>query len=428
MNSRSALTSVKNVLVLTSTFPRWRGDKDPPFVHELCQRLGPDFRIQVLAPHAPGARLREELDGIDVCRFRYFREAGEVLAYGSEQTGGGILANLKRQPWCYGLVPLFFFAEVLSVARLLRRARFNLIHAHWLIPQGLAAILASRLVGSFVPILCTSHGADLFALRGALWERLKRFVIAACSGLTVVSRTMRERLLQLGHQSTPVRVIPMGVDLEERFIPSPNPRREKSLLFVGRLVEKKGLEYLIRALPRILEKHSEVTLTIVGNGPEQTPAKKLCESLGILPQVSFLGAIPNAEMPARYQASQVVVFPSVVARDGDQEGFGLVMVEALGCECAVVATDLPAIRDIIVDGKTGLIVPEKDPEALADKILMLLENPGLRSALGRDGRSFVWERYDWRNIGAQYRTLFEEMMTVGGREDETRQSHGVIVA
>ena len=428
MNSRSVFPSVKNVLVLASTFPRWRGDKDPPFVYELCQRLGPDFRILVLAPHAPGARLREELGGMDVCRFRYFLEAGEILAYGGEQAGGGILANLKRQPWCHGLVPLFFLAEVFSTARLLRRTRIDLIHAHWLIPQGLAAVLASRLVGSSVPILCTSHGADLFALRGPLWERLKRFVIDACSGLTVVSRAMRARLLQLGDQNTPVRVIPMGVDLEERFIPSPSSRREKSLLFVGRLVEKKGLEYLIRALPRILERHSEVTLTIVGSGPEKASAKKLCEELKIQPQVRFLGAIPNAEMPACYQAAQVVVFPSVVARDGDQEGFGLVMVEALGCECAVVATDLPAIRDIIVDGMTGLIVPEKDPEALADKILMLLENAELRSALGRDGRSFVWERYDWQNIGAQYRAFFEEMLTVGRRERETRQKHGVIVA
>ena len=416
MNSRLPAPPVKNVLVLTSTFPRWRGDKDPPFVYELCRRLSNTFRIIVLAPHAPGAKTREALEGLDVCRFRYFWEAGEMLAYGSKQGGGGILANLKQQPWCYGLVPLFFLAELISVARLLRRVRIDLIHAHWLIPQGLAAVLASRLARASVPILCTSHGADLFALRGLLWEGLKRFVIASSSGLTVVSQTMHEKLLKMGKSTTPTRVIPMGVDLEERFSPCPKPRREQSLLFVGRLVEKKGLEYLIRAMPRILEKHPGVTLTIVGRGPEEAAVRNLCGTLGIMPQVRFFGALPNSEMNALYQASEVLVFPSVVAKDGDQEGFGLVMVEAMGCECAVVATDLPAIRDIIVDGKTGLIVPEKDPEVLADNILMLLENPGLRSSLGHDGRSFVWERYDWRNIAAQYQTFFEELMTDEGRD------------
>lgn len=416
LNSRSDPSPVKKILVLTSTFPRWRGDKDPPFVYELCRRLSRTYRITILAPHAPAAKTREELEGLDVYRFRYFWEKGEILAYGSEPAGGGILANLKRHPWCYGLVPLFFLAELISIARLLRRERFHLIHAHWLIPQGLAAILASRLVCASVPILCTSHGADLFALRGPLWEILKRFVAGSVSGLTVVSQTMRERLLEMGDNTPPVRVIPMGVDLEERFSPSPKPRREKSLLFVGRMVEKKGLEYLIKALPRILAEDPEVTLTVVGSGPEEAAVRNLCETLGVTPQVRFLGALPNSEMAALYQSSEVLVFPSVVAKDGDQEGFGLVMVEAMGCECAVIATDLPAIRDIIVDGITGSMVPEKDPAALADKILMLLINPGLRSSLGRDGRNFVKDRYDWRSIAAQYGAFFEELMSGGCRD------------
>lgn len=416
MNFRSPASPAKKVLVLTSTFPRWPGDKDPPFVYELCRRLCKIFRVMVLAPHAPGAKTREALEGLDVFRFRYFWEAGERLAYGSRQGGGGILANLKQQPWCYGLVPLFFLAEVIAVVRLLRRERIDLIHAHWLIPQGLAAVLAARLARVSVPILCTSHGADLFALRGSLWEAIKRFIIGSSSGLTVVSQTMRDRLLTMAGDIAPIRVIPMGVDLEERFFPSLKPRKKQSLLFVGRLVEKKGLEYLIRALPPILKKHPEVTLTIVGSGPEEAAARSLCGALGVMRQVRFCGALPNTEVTALYQASEVLIFPSVVAKDGDQEGFGLVMVEAMGCECAVIATDLPAIRDIVVDGKTGLIVPAKNPAALADKILMLLENSELRTSLGRDGRSFVWERYDWQSIAALYQAFFEELMIPGGRD------------
>ena len=403
----------KSVLVLTSTFPRWEDDKDPPFVFELCGRLRCRFRIHILAPHAPGARVSEELNGMEVRRFRYFLEKGEILAYGSQRQGGGILANLKRQPWCYALVPLFLAAELVSLVRTLRRGNFDLIHAHWLVPQGLIAVLAARITQSSVPILCTSHGADLFALRGWLWERIKRFVVASSSGLTVVSLAMRERLLKMGDNLDTVRVIPMGVDLEGRFLPSRRRRSEKSLLFVGRLVEKKGLGYLIRAMPKVLERHPEANLTIAGSGPEESAARQLVAALRIERHVRFLGAIPNSEMPPLYQASEVVVFPSVVAKDGDQEGFGLVLVEAMGCECAVIGTDLPAIRDIIVDGKTGLIVPEKDPEALAEKIIYLFDNPAVRSSLGRDGRSFVVAMYDWRNIAIRYEAFYGQLMGGG---------------
>ena len=419
MNSQSSPPSAKRVLVLTSTFPRWSDDKDPPFVFELCRRLRSAFRIHVLSPHAPGAKTDEELDGLAVHRFRYFVEKGEVLAYGSQRGGGGILANLKRQPWCYGLVPFFVIAQVISLARMLHREKFDLIHAHWLIPQGLAAVLAARIVRSSTPILCTSHGADLYSLRGWVWERIKRFVIASSSGITVVSRAMRARLLTMGDNGDKIRVIPMGVDLKGCFVALSGKRREKSLLFVGRLVEKKGVPYLIKAMPAVLEKHPWAYLTIAGSGPEEAAIRKLVAALGLEQHVQFLGAVPNTEIPVLYQAAEVVVFPSIVARDGDQEGFGLVLVEAMGCGCAVIATDLPAIHDTVMDGKTGLIVSEKDSARLAQKIIYLFDNPAICSSLGEVGRSFVKERYDWRNIAAQYDAFYGELMGAGTHEGQT---------
>ena len=416
MNRHPVFSSAKRVLIFTSTFPRWKNDKDPPFVFELSRRLSRNFHIRILAPHAPGARVNEELEGLEVHRFRYFLEKAEVLAYGGDQGGGGILANLKRRPWCYALVPFFLCAELVSLVRMLRGWRIDLVHAHWLIPQGLVAVLAVRMFRFAIPVICTSHGADLFALRGSVWERIKRFVVASSSGLTVVSRTMRERLLTTSDENDKIRVIPMGVDLERQFVPWPGKRREKSLLFVGRLVEKKGLRYLIKAMPMVLAKYPEARLVVAGNGPEEAPMRRLVASLGLEKHVRFVGALPNGEIPALYQASELVVFPSIIARDGDQEGFGLVLVEAMGCECAVIASDLPAIRDIIVDGKTGLTVPEKDPAVLAQKITHLFDNPAFLSSLAKDGRSFVLERYDWRNIAAQYAAYFEELMAVGVRE------------
>jgi glycosyltransferase involved in cell wall biosynthesis len=121
--------------------------------------------------------------------------------------------------------------------------------------------------------------------------------------------------------------------------------------------------------------------------------------------VEFLGAGANETLPEIYHSSDVVVFPSVVADDGDREGFGLVLVEALGCECATVVTDLPAMRDIIQNGKSALVVPQKEANLLAEKVSLLIDDDNLRHSLGKQGRQYVLERFDWEIITSQYREL-----------------------
>ena len=396
--------SRKQLLVLTSTFPRWQGDEEPPFVFELCRRLKEHYAIHVLAPHSSGAATEEQLAGLQVTRFRYFFTPWETLTY-----EGGILANLKQNPWRHGLVPLFFLGELFRLIHLLRRQRFDLIHAHWLVPQGLVVLAAQLFMKSTPPVLCTSHGGDLFGLQGTLFNWVKRSVLSRCTALTVVSRAMRDEVIGLGADHVPVNVIPMGVDLQNRFVPPATRQSNGSLLFVGRLVKKKGVRYLVDAIPLILKRYPQVHLLIAGDGPEKGALKRQVAKLGIGDHVHFLGAIENECLAALYQKSDIVVFPSVVADDGDREGFGLVLVEALGCECATVVTDLPAMQDIITDGKTGLVVPQRNTRLLAEKVLSLLDDPGLRQSLGKEGRRYVAELYDWTCIAQKYRALIESI-------------------
>ena len=399
------MTERNRLLVVTSTFPRWQNDEDPPFVFELCNRLKTDYSIHVLAPHFPGAKTQENFNGIQVSRFRYFFEPLERLAY-----HGGMSAKLKKNPFLYGLLPFFFMGEFLALIKCLRQHRFNLIHAHWLIPQGLAAFLACRLIKSCPPLLCTSHGGDLFGLQGTLLNKLKRLVLTHSAAVTVVSRAMLDEVSKIDANDRRVHVIPMGVDFQTRFVPSKKKKQNIPLLFVGRLVKKKGVRYLIDSLPLILEKHPQVHLVIAGDGPEKDDLKSRCINLGISNHVRFLGAVKNELLPELYHTSDVVVFPSVVAEDGDQEGFGLVLVEAMGCECATVTTDLPAMQDIIANGKTGLVVPQKNIRELAEKIICLLDDPKLRRSLGREGRRFVLKNYDWNIIAKQYSKLIASMI------------------
>jgi glycosyltransferase involved in cell wall biosynthesis len=402
MAKSSERHSGKKLLILTSTFPRWNGDDEPPFVYGLSRRLQKKFKIYVLAPHAAGCLSEEILNGINIKRFHYFFTRWEKLAY-----QGGILSNLKNKPWLYGLVPFFLAAEYFVLIRMLRLHCFDLIHAHWIIPQGLMALLARPFAKSKPALLCTSHGGDLYGLRGRFFNWLKLFVINRTNRLTVVSRAMLENALSMGGDSKKVSVIPMGVELKKYFVPPAERKEKDALLFVGRFVEKKGLRYLIEAMPRILEQNPSAYLRIAGDGPEKKALEQRISELGINDSVQFLGSVCNENLPSFYQTSNIVIFPSVIAADGDREGFGLVIVEALGCECALVVSDLPAMQDIIIDGKTALVVPQRNVNILAERVNELLNNSTLQTSLGKAGRRFVLKHFDFDRIAEKYLDLIE---------------------
>ena len=399
-----------NILVLTSTFPRWKDDTDPRFVEHLCQNLAGDHSVHVVAPHARGALCEEAIGEVTVFRYRYFFEAGESLAY-----EGGILPNLKKNPLLFLLIPFFLLGQGLMVLQLLRKNHYDIVHAHWIIPQGLIALLARELSGSRARIVVTSHGGDLFALRGRLMTGLKKWIARRVDALTVVSETMKERAIATGLTATDaVYCIPMGVDSQQEFTPPPATCTREGLLFVGRLVDKKGVEYLIKALPLILREHPGTPLVIVGDGPLQRSLRDLCHELSVADHVTFTGAVTNWEIPPYLQGTAVALFPSVVTDSGDQEGSPVSIMEALACACAVVVADYPGATDIIQHGATGLIVKGRSPQALADAANHLLGDADLRITLGNAGRTWVQVHYDWSIISSKYSVLFQTLRMASG--------------
>jgi glycosyltransferase involved in cell wall biosynthesis len=401
------------ILVLTSTFPRWPADREPPFVFELCRRLAAAHEVHVIAPHCAGAAVEERLgENLTVRRFRYAPQFLESLAY-----EGGILEKLRRAPWRHLLVPFFLLAELLAALRAVRRERPDVIHAHWIVPQGVIGLFAAWAAsgGKRPALVCTSHGADLFALRGRLAGRLKALVARRAAALTVVSAAMKPRAMQLGARAENVRVMPMGVDAQQRFFPQAASERSRSeLLFVGRLVRKKGVAHLLRAHAAVREQLPEAELTVIGSGPLEEELRRMAGSLNLADRVCFAGAIPNEDLARYYRRAAALVVPSVVTEEGDQEGLGLVIAEALACECPVVASDLPAIRDVIEDGVTGLLARQGDERDLAEKIVRMLRDPSFARGLAHNGRTLVLERFDWRKVGFGYEKL---LFSVAGSDN-----------
>ena len=391
-----------SILVLTSTYPRWNNDTEPAFVHSLCRELAQQYSVTVLAPHYPGASRREVLDDVTVIRFRYFLPFGERLAY-----QGGIIENLKRNRFKLLLVPFYLISQFTVFFKLCVRHKFDLIHAHWVIPQGLVAVLGRQLFCRKTKILCTSHGGDLFSLEGGFYQAIKRYVFNKCNHVTVVSRAMKQHLENMGWNTEHVSVQSMGVDLTTCFIPDSGTSKETDLVFVGRLVEKKGVRTLIEAVAYLHDELPELGLRIVGDGPEKPALEKLAHKLNVGSQIDFVGAKPNKTVPEFYRSARIVVVPSVVASDGDQEGLGLVAVEALGCGSATIVSDLPALRDVVQDGTTGLVFKSGSAEDLGKKIKRLLADDNLLERLARNGRDHVVKHFDWARVGSGYAEIID---------------------
>ena len=404
---KDSSTHRPRVLVLTSTFPRWENDTEPAFIFELSRRLTVSFDVTVLSPRTPGSKRKENMAGLRVIRFPYFFSQWEKLA----MHGGGILNQLKTNPAYYLMVPFFLLGQLLAIIRLVRNEHFDLIHAHWLIPQGFIAALGMWIAGKNVPLLCTSHGGDLFALKGNGLQRLKRRIMDKSAALTVVSKAMKKTVVDMGVAPDKVEVIPMGVDLKGLFTPDPGVQRKTDeLLFVGRLVEVKGLQILLDAMPKVLAKHPGIRLVVAGAGPLESELRASATKLNMTDCVDFLGMVPQLKLPSLYQQATLAVFPFIVTKSGVQEGFGLVVVEAMGCCCPVIAGDLPAIQDTVVHEENGLIFPSGNAQVLADSILKLLDDPEFRARLAGEGRKSVVQNFDWEIIAGKYSHIYQELI------------------
>ena len=390
------------VLVVTSTFPRWKDDTDPPFVYELSRRLTSDFDVVVHTPHYHGALSRETMDGMRIHRFRYFVSRFEILAGGQ-----GIVPKLRRNKLYYLLLPFFLAAQFFSLVAIVQKMKPDIIHAHWLIPQGLLAVLMKWIFG--VPVIVTAHGADVFSLRKGIFIRLKKIIVNNADRIVTVSNSLAKTLIEDTRSSIKPEVIPMGVDAS---LFSPHHRnisiRQKYgingpfLLFVGRLTEKKGVQYLIEAMALVRVEIPEAKLLVVGHGELEQKLKKRVEDLGLQEIVQFTGGIANKELPAYYASADIFIGPSIQTVDGDSEGFGLTFVEAAMSGCLLIGTKTGGIEDIIDDRKTGLLVPPANVQTLADTILYAINNLNNIQEMRLRGRQKVVGKFDWKVISGAY--------------------------
>lgn len=405
---RTRVRTMKKLLVLTSTYPRWKSDYLPTFVHELSKGLSSYFQVAVLCPHSPGAATEEIMDGVKIFRYRYAPTRIETLV-----SDGGISSNLREKPLKMLLLPAFLLMQVMALRRLARKFAPDLVHAHWLIPQGFSAAILRSLMKDFPPFLVTVHGSDLSGYRNAPLKLVKKLVVKRASSVTVVNGSMVERIRKLGCEC-PISVRPMGTDLEKLFTFCGNSEREeKTLLYVGRLIRSKGILTLLSAFRSVLEVFPDAVLRIAGNGPESETVRSEISRQGMEENLKLLGPVNHVDLPELYRQASVFVAPF-----DSEEGFGLVVVEAIGCGCKVVATDTPAVRDISSGISTVTMVPASDPAILAMAITKVLGDSSPTEANLLTSIRTVRERFDWSVVAEGYAKVLERLSFPGNCDKE----------
>jgi glycosyltransferase involved in cell wall biosynthesis len=403
------------VLLVASTFPSSDTDAAPAFVKDLVialHRTHPELHIDVLAP-----QFRDQTPPLvarphyDEHRFAYaFPKRLQQLA------GRGIVPAIEHNKALIGLVPLLFAGETLALLQRVRAERPDVIYAHWFTPQGVTAAVVSALTG--VPWVLTSHANDV-----RVWGKLPvvgrhvvRALLPTASRLTAVSGTTlaKMRAFFSDEKWAPIAektaVIPMGVDVGA-LAPSSTPAGvlkerhglagKRVVYFVGRLAEKKGVPFLLEAFARLGDVDDAV-LVIAGDGHLKPELEAHAARLALGERVRFVGYVTGARKSELLQLADVVAVPSIEAASGDSEGFPVVIMEALAAGRVCVASDATGADDVLRDGESGFVVPQKDSVALATALRRGLSlDDDARARLGERARQAA-AALDWPGIAERH--------------------------
>jgi glycosyltransferase involved in cell wall biosynthesis len=397
-----------NLIVAASTFPRWSGDTVPPFVQEFALAMANDFKhIRVIAPHYVGAKTHESLNKyVTVKRFHYFWPAvQENIVY----NGGGV-SKVKKTP-LYAIKLLCYCASLLMnlLMQYSSLKGHKIINAHWLVPQGTLALLVGKLVGA--KVLIVIHGGDVFTLNGKYMRKIKRWTLKNADIVVVNSSATQAACLDL-FDSRQYPIIPMGISLENFAVKTRAPRTSNQLmqiLFVGRIVNAKGLIYLCQAAEILHNKGLKIRLDVVGDGPGLARISRFIEKQKSSRYIILHGGLPPSQLPDYYKRADIFVGPSILDKTGWKEAFGLVFAEALSCGTPVIATDIGGTRDIVKNNENGFIVPQKDPESIAERLQYIYDNPVAAAKLGRKGSVFVNKTFGWGESSKKYVDLFKDL-------------------
>jgi len=399
LKEKSSAGKRLKVLVVSTTFPRWEGDSGPaPFVFDLAKNLASSFEVIVLAPHYSGASVHEVWNGMEIFRFRYLPEQWEFLG-----DGQGLQNHFRKSLKAKVAILPFLMGEFIAGLRLLSKRRVEVVNSHWLVPSGLIFAILSRIWG--LRHISTVHSADYFLLsRIPFGKFLIRMIVNWSKAIISVNSKMAEGIKRLC-QEAKVFVMPMGfepdkfqnIDKDElkRLREELGVEKERFILFVGKLTEKKGIHHLISAMKLLEKEFPGLKLLIIGEGALRAELEEQVKKLGLVEKVKFLGAVPHQRIALYCHLAELVVVPSVPDRYGETEGMPVVVLEALASNKPVVGTIFCSVPEELKQEGGFIELGEVNPQAIADAIIKII-NQGFKMDFSKVNQ------YSWEEVSRFY--------------------------
>lgn len=400
---------------MATSYPRWTSDPTSPFVHNLAKELIKNgIDVSVVTPHEDNTKDYEIIDNVMVHRFQYwFTKEGQKLAY-----HGGMLPNFQKSFLAKIQFPLFLFFYFLKGLKIAKKC--DLIHAQFLL-SGFIGVFIKKITGK--KLILTIHAGGLFGLERMPFKRkIARLIAIETDKINVVSNYIGERFLNLLTAGISLKiknhiiVMPMGVHLDRFNYSLKSDESSKvnineiTLLFVGRIADKKGLPTLIDAMFILKDSITNFRLYIVGGGPLKSTMEKRVSDLELNKFIKFKGRVSDQELTELYLSSDIVIVPSIISEYGDTEGMPVVILEAMAAGTPIIASNVSGIPDAVKDGVNGFLVEQKNAKQLAEKILYLIEHPEVRERMGKEGRKMVEEKFTWEKIAKKTIEIYKKTL------------------
>ena len=405
------------ICLLTHTYPRFPNDTTAPFVEstaETLQKQGVD--VTVLTPDTPKFARTVADHTVNLQTYRYFfPRCLQLIGYSNT-----LVNDCKLKRYVYFLAPFMFLSGVFHLFRLHRKHRFDVIHAQWLLPNGFIGAVLCKVYK--LPLVITMQGSDmLVAKKNPFFKWMAKWTLKHTAMVTSVTPTFLPELAALGVPDSQRCLIPNGVDpkmfhstgrkkrdttgLRERLS---IPESDAVVFALGRIVLKKGFDILIQALCIVTQKYPNVTFIIGGDGTDLQRLKALAEELGVSECVRFPHTIHRAAVPTYFHLCDIFTLPAVFDPKGNVDGCPNVILEAMACGKPVVSSGISGIPIVVQNGKTGLLVEEKNPDALVTAIVSLLKNPVKCDQFGNAAQQRIRHELTWSKTIEKFIGIYQQ--------------------
>lgn len=393
--------------ILTTSFPAYKGHFQSPFILKLAESLANNgVEVDVVCPfYKEGKHKEETINKVNVHRFQYLYPVSmQKLGY-----GGGLPHNIKKSWFSrLELIPYLFFYLVKSLKY---GKKADIIHAQWAL-SGLIGVLMKKIYKK--PLVLSTRGVAVsMASKNKLMRPILKFILKNCDFVTPNNLHHVSEIMKFGVSKDKIAAIPNGIDLE-LYKPRNKielrkklgiDKEKKMVFFVGWLIERKGLDYLVKSFPEVLATHKNAMLYLIGSGSLKTSLEKTAHKLRISNNMKILDSMPPKEVALWMAVADVFVLPSL------SEGRPNVVYEAMLSGVPVIATNIGGANELIKDGETGFLIKPKNPGEIAKKIINLLENKKLSKDMAKKARKkLLHSNISWDYCAKKYIRIYNKLL------------------